>query len=291
MDCIYNSVRYIYDLFGGTQQIRAVLEAPSVPVEQTEQTEQAEQAEQTEQTEKAEVEVHLQEEDDSIQEDQELEKPVPKIVLRKWNLNCLKDGHQGSTSLIVGKRVVGKTTLAKHLADQVTQEETKVLVFSPVGAPNDYALNVYTQFNDKYESELIGDHIKNKKRFEGLREESVILLDDALYNPKAIQADNNLLSLMMNARGLKIHSILVQQYVMGLSPQMRANMDYVFLFREPNQSNKRKIYEFYAGMFPSYELFSQVFDEVTKNYGCMVIHNNSTSDKLEDQVFWYKVPI
>ena len=29
-------------------------------------------------------------------------------------------------------------------------------------------------------------------------------------------------------------------------------------------------------------------DQCTENYECIVIHNNAKSNKLEDQVFWYK---
>ena len=29
-------------------------------------------------------------------------------------------------------------------------------------------------------------------------------------------------------------------------------------------------------------------DQCTKNYECLVVHNNAKSNKLTDQVFWYK---
>ena len=29
-------------------------------------------------------------------------------------------------------------------------------------------------------------------------------------------------------------------------------------------------------------------DQCTENYECLVIHNNAKSNKIEDQVFWYK---
>jgi hypothetical protein len=41
-------------------------------------------------------------------------------------------------------------------------------------------------------------------------------------------------------------------------------------------------------MFPSFEIFSQVMDQCTENYECLVINNNAKSNKIEDQVFWYK---
>ena len=35
-------------------------------------------------------------------------------------------------------------------------------------------------------------------------------------------------------------------------------------------------------------MFFQVMDQCTENYECLVINNNAKSNKLEDQVFWYK---
>ena len=29
-------------------------------------------------------------------------------------------------------------------------------------------------------------------------------------------------------------------------------------------------------------------DQCTENYECLVIHNNAKSNRIEDQVFWYK---
>ena len=41
-------------------------------------------------------------------------------------------------------------------------------------------------------------------------------------------------------------------------------------------------------MFPTFESFCQVMDQCTENYECLVISNNAKSNKLEDQIFWYK---
>ena len=41
-------------------------------------------------------------------------------------------------------------------------------------------------------------------------------------------------------------------------------------------------------MFPTFESFCQVMDQCTENYECLVINNNAKSNKLTDQIFWYK---
>ena len=86
----------------------------------------------------------------------------------------------------------------------------------------------------------------------------------------------------------KIMLIITMQYPLGVPPNLRTNIDYTFILREPYIANRKRIYENYAGMFPTFEMFCQVMDQCTENYECLVINNNAKSNKLVDQVFWYK---
>jgi hypothetical protein len=92
----------------------------------------------------------------------------------------------------------------------------------------------------------------------------------------------------MNGRHWKIMLVITMQYPLGIPPNLRTNIDYVFILREPYIANRRRIWENYAGMFPTFESFCQVMDQCTENFECLVINNNSKSNKLQDQIFWYK---
>ena len=78
------------------------------------------------------------------------------------------------------------------------------------------------------------------------------------------------------------------QYPLGIPPTLRTNIDYVFILREPYVQNRRKIFENFAGVFGNFDVFCQVMDQCTENFECLVINTNSKSNKLEDQVFYYK---
>ena len=41
-------------------------------------------------------------------------------------------------------------------------------------------------------------------------------------------------------------------------------------------------------MFPTYESFAQVMDQCTENFECLVVNNNAKTNKLQEQIFWYK---
>ena len=114
-----------------------------------------------------------------------------------------------------------------------------------------------------------------------------LILDDCLYDASWTK-DKNVRSLFMNGRHYNETFIITMQYCMGIPPSLRTNVDFVFILRENLINNRKKLYEQYAGMFPSFDIFCQVMDQCTENYECIVIHNNAKSNKLEDQVFWYK---
>ena len=116
---------------------------------------------------------------------------------------------------------------------------------------------------------------------------AVIILDDCLYD-QSWTKDTNVRSLFMNGRHYKSMFIITMQYALGIPPNLRTNIDYVFILRENYVSNRKRLYEHYAGMFPTFDAFCQVMDQCTENFECLVINNNAKSNKLEDQVFWYK---
>ena len=114
-----------------------------------------------------------------------------------------------------------------------------------------------------------------------------VILDDCLYD-NTWSRDKMMRLLFMNGRHWKIMLVITMQYPLGIPPALRTNIDYVFILREPYITNRKRIWENYAGMFPTFESFCQVMDQCTENYECLVIHNNSKSNKIEDMVFYYK---
>ena len=78
------------------------------------------------------------------------------------------------------------------------------------------------------------------------------------------------------------------QYCMDLPPDLRANVDYLFILRENIIDNQKKLWKYFFGMFPTLASFQQTFMACTENYECLVLDNTSKSNKIEDCVYWYK---
>lgn len=118
---------------------------------------------------------------------------------------------------------------------------------------------------------------------------AVLLLDDCAYEGKLLK--NELFKeIFQNGRHYKMWFILSLQYPADILPTLRTCIDYTFIFRENTNTTRKKIYENYASVIPSFSLFCAIMDEITNDYTALVINNLSTSNDLQDCIFWFKAP-
>lgn len=115
-----------------------------------------------------------------------------------------------------------------------------------------------------------------------------IVLDDMLHDAQNWKRDKTIKNIFFNGRHYNFLFILTMQYPLGITPELRSNIDYVFVFNEPSIKNRKKIYDDYGSVLPSFEHFCNILDACTQNHECLVIKTASTSTDLKDQIFWYK---
>ena len=115
-----------------------------------------------------------------------------------------------------------------------------------------------------------------------------ILMDDCLSKKGSWQKDQPIMELLFNGRHYRLMYMLTMQFPLGISPELRCNFDYIFLLKEDFYSNLKRLYDHYAGMFPTFDSFRVVFKELTASFGAMVIVNRGACDSFLDKVFWYR---
>lgn len=136
-------------------------------------------------------------------------------------------------------------------------------------------------------------HMIEKQKQKALKGKNVdprafLLMDDCLSKKGTWMKDQSITELFFNGRHYRIMYILTMQFPLGITPELRCNFDYVFLLADDVYSNLKRIYDHYAGMFPNFESFRQVFAELTKQFGAMVISNRGSRENFLDKIFWYK---
>ena len=221
------------------------------------------------------------------------------LKLKKFDMSSIKSD---KVVLFIGKRETGKSFLVRDLLWHNRDLPVGTVISGTEGANQFYSKMIPSIFiHDEYTPEIINNFVKRqgrliKKQVGGVAEyqnidpRAFLILDDCLYDNTWVK-DKNVRSLFMNGRHFKAFFIITSQYSLGIPPNLRTNVDYVFVLRETIHSNRRRLYEQYCGMFPTYEFFCTVMDQCTENFECLVINNNSKSSKLEDQVYWYKSDI
>jgi len=115
-----------------------------------------------------------------------------------------------------------------------------------------------------------------------------IVLDDLMDEADIWKKDQTIKRIFFNGRHYNIFFILALQYAMGIPPNLRNNIDYIFIYNEPSIKNRRKVYEDYCSAVSTFDAFCNILDACTQNYECLVIKTSSKSSDLRDSIFWYK---
>lgn len=229
---------------------------------------------------------------------------MTSLDLKKFDMRSItfdKNENKGPVIVMIGRRDTGKSYLVKDLLFY-HQNIPIGTVISGTEIANPFFSSIVPKvfIHDEYNSVIIENILKRqrtvlqqvhqeKERFNrsNIDPRTFVILDDCLYDDKWCR-DKLMRLLFMNGRHWKCLLIITMQHPLGILPALRTNIDYVFILRENIGSNRRRIYDNYASMFPTYELFCNIMDQTTENFECLVIHNNAKSNKLTDQIFWYK---
>ena len=227
--------------------------------------------------------------------------------IKKFNMQiirdrCELDSKKSPMIVLIGKRDTGKSFLVRDILANTRDCFPVGTVISGSEVTNPFFQEMVPSklIHDKYNPALVMNAIKrqmsvkqarnNEKRTGGhsnIDPRAFLILDDCLYD-KTWMNEESTRYIFMNGRHIDMVTLITMQYPLGVGPNLRTNIDFVFILRETVLNNRKRIYDNYAGMFPTFQMFCQFMDQCTENYECLVINNNSKSNRLTDQVFWYK---
>ena len=226
------------------------------------------------------------------------------LELKRFDMKSISfkpNESKGPVVVLIGRRDTGKSFLVRDLLYYHQDIPIGTVISGTEEGNGFYGKLVPKLFiHNEYNTAIVENILKRqrgvlkqiKKEMEQFKRSTIdprtfVILDDCLYD-NTWARDKMMRLLFMNGRHWKVMLLITMQYPLGIPPTLRTNIDYVFILREPYIANRKRIYDNYAGMFPTFESFCQVMDQCTENFECLVINNNSKSNKLQDQVFWYK---
>lgn len=223
-----------------------------------------------------------------------------KLSLKKFKIKSL---NPDSTILLYGRRRSGKSYLARDifynhkeipmgLAFSATEEANPFFGdFIPDtfihGEYNSHMVkNLMTKQSQKVKHARKNGYAATDGKHAGNR--AFVILDDMLASASSWKKEQSIKEIFLNGRHYNIFFILTMQYPVGIPPVLRSNIDYIFIFNEPSIANRKKLYDNYCGMIPSFDHFCNILDSCTQDHECLVVKSSGNSTDLKDQIFWYK---
>lgn len=224
---------------------------------------------------------------------------MANLNLKKFDMSRIG---KGSICIVIGKRNTGKSFLVRDLLYYKRDIPIGTVISASEGSNKFYGDMMPSLFiHEEYSPEIIANLVKRQKLVTRKMKQqqamygksnidpfAFLILDDLMYDSQRWVKDINIRDIFMNGRHFNMMFLVTMQFSLGIPPSFRSNCDFIFLLRENIMSNRKRLYDHYAGMFPTFEIFCQVMNQCTENYECLVIDNTSKSNNITDQVFWFK---
>jgi len=214
----------------------------------------------------------------------------------------LDDMVKNASIVMIAKRGGGKSWVVKSILMHFNDIPCGIII-SPTDKMNSFYNNFFpdTYIHYEYKTDIINKILEHQEIMidkKQLRQQqgrdldcrSFIIMDDCLSQRGTWLKDKPILDLLFNGRHYELMYILTMQAPLGIGPELRTNFDYIFLLQQEFISEQKKVYDHYAGMFPSFNAFRQVFTTLTSDYGCMVIDNRRKTKTSLERIFWYRAP-
>ena len=220
--------------------------------------------------------------------------------INEFDLNSMVDH---PSIVMIAKRGSGKSWVVRAILQFFSKKVPVGIIISPTDRMSSFYSKFipYTYIYYTFQSETIErlltrqkDIIKRQKERQkdgkDTNTRTFIVMDDCLSSKGDWAKDPAISELLFNGRHYHIMYILTMQFPLGIKPELRCNFDYVFLLADDTVGNQKRIYEHYAGMFPNFEAFRQVFVQLTADFGSMVIVNRGVRNNFLEKVYYYKAP-
>jgi hypothetical protein len=223
------------------------------------------------------------------------------IKLRTFNPRVMEkrriDPNGGPPSIVlIGSKATGKTYLIQDLMYYFRKIPTGLIITGSEGSSRAFSkffpkICIHNGVNDALikRIEMIVKKQRKLLKLGANKEENscFILFDDCGYDNKSAKSEI-IRGIFMNGRHWNTLVIMSVQYCRSIGPELRKNVDYVFILREPKYNERKKLYEDFGGIVGTEKDFSALLQHHTENYQCLVIDNTSQSNDLRDNIYKYR---
>lgn len=215
-----------------------------------------------------------------------------EIPIKEFALHEIKcDPGNDSKIVAIGKPGSGKSVLIKDIVRTFAHKFPAAVVFSGTEDNNSYYKEMFDDlFIYPEYSEDVMKAIYNRQKLAQAKCKNpklMLIIDDCSDDPKLFRRPLFQKFFKMG-RHWDIMIILALQYCHDIPPTIKSATDVVFIYNEPTEENRKRIYKNYATITGSYHDFCDIMDQVTEDFTALVINNRIQSNNPLERVNYYK---
>lgn len=225
--------------------------------------------------------------------DQYTEVKLPDLP--KFDLTTIKPD---ATVVCVGKRRTGKSFLMRHMMYMLKSHFKAGIVISETAEMNHFWQEFVPEkfIHNRYHGEIIQAVFERQKfilnqadKSDEQKEEEArffIILDDVISDYQ-LRWDENFQRLFTQGRHYKIFVVLSTQYVKGITPTIRGNTDYVFMFKNLHGDSREALWKNYGDIMTKDGFFT-ILDAYTEDNEALMINTSDSTMQAHEMIFWFK---
>ena len=215
-----------------------------------------------------------------------------KHQVRQFNIERAEENR---IWLIIGARNTGKTVLLRDIMYHLRHKIDVGVAMTATVSTADMLKRVLPEqlvHTDGYNERCADEFLRSSKELvkNGKTRRLALIMDDCMFD-SGIMKSKTQSELHLNGRHYHTSILNTTQYVMAIPPLIRWNVDYIFALKEPVRANRRKLYEYFYGVFPSFGEFEHVFQSLTNNHGCMVLDRTNKGTDWRSMVRHYSASL
>ena len=111
---------------------------------------------------------------------------------------------------------------------------------------------------------------------------TLLVMDNPLLSV-GWQYEANMNRILTTGKQLNLLRLFSMSYVRHIDEAVKASIDWVFIFKANGCCDKEHLHSL-CNCFPNRAVFDRVLEDVTEDYGCLVI------DRKKNEAFWYRAP-
>jgi hypothetical protein len=189
-----------------------------------------------------------------------------KKYSQQFDINTLKNNNP---SIIISGDKTNRTKLLKKMITIIDEPNTHII------SDNNYYKQITNKYYDTYDEYKLNDILS-------LKEERLLVIDDDKIIPPMLKS-STIKDLFFNGRHYQMSHILSTNQTLYIPPELRNNVDYVFLQTSKDYNINIKLYKDFGQLFKTFDDFNELLPSVYSDDIWIVINN------IDCKVYSYKL--